>query len=253
MKKKILTIILILFLILTIFLPNIILGGTIASNKDDNNKEILSQALSLTKIIDKLEKGDIIIHLPGGEKQNGHCRILTDIKTPFIKYTFAETYCHVLSYSCSKFMLKIILLFITYSWNYDGVIIIRVKATDEQKQNAVDFAKLQIGKKFDGFFSRGKKNYNPEDKNDHNANQWYCSELPWAAYYNCNNYFPDKVPIGGYVYGEGIDIDSNGWEIDCRGFLGNEYALVYPKDIINDNDIEIIDTWIRPDREHKYS
>jgi len=34
----------------------------------------------------------------------------------------------------------------------------------------------------------------------------------WAAYYNCNNPFPDLEPEGGYVYGDGIDLDRNNWD-----------------------------------------
>ena len=210
----------------------------------------MNKLIELSSFIDKIEPGDILIHLPGREGQYGHCRIVTGLTTGIIKkYTLADAYYHVLGYTCNKLTLSLIILLITYSWGYDGISLVRVNATTEQKQNAVDFAKLQIGKFFDMPYDRGAKNYNPEDPNDSNANQWYCSELPWAAYYNCNNSFPEEKTVGGYIYGEGIDIDSNGWEIDCVGFLGKEYALVHPIDIINDDDVQIIDTWIRPDRE----
>jgi uncharacterized protein YycO len=84
-------------------------------------------------------------------------------------------------------------------------------ANTTQKQNAIDFAKRQLGKPFQGQFIN--KNYNPEDTiNDSLANEWYCSELVWAAYYNCNNPFPEEEPENGYVYGDGIDLDRNGWK-----------------------------------------
>ena len=83
-------------------------------------------------------------------------------------------------------------------------------ANNSQKQNAIDFAKKQLGKPFQGAWIN--KNYNPEDTiNDSLADEWYCTELIWAAYYNCNNPFPEEEPEDGYVYGEGIDLDRNGW------------------------------------------
>lgn len=103
----------------------------------------------------------------------------------------------------------------------------RVKhANDTQKQNAIDFAKRQIGKSFQGEWIN--KNYNPEDTaNDTFADEWYCSELVWAAYYNCNNSFPEEEPVDGYVYGEGIDLDRNGWQ---KNLLN--YSVVAPREIL---------------------
>jgi hypothetical protein len=84
-------------------------------------------------------------------------------------------------------------------------------ANNTQKQNAIDFAKRQLGKPFQRDWIN--KNNNPEDTtNDSLAGEWYCSELVWAAYYNCNNPFPEEEPEDGYVYGAGIDLDRNGWE-----------------------------------------
>ena len=78
-------------------------------------------------------------------------------------------------------------------------------ANNTQKQNAIDFAKRQLGKPFQRDWIN--KNNNPEDTaNDSLADEWYCSELVWAAYYNCNNPFPEEEPEDGYVYGEGIDL-----------------------------------------------
>lgn len=103
----------------------------------------------------------------------------------------------------------------------------RVKqANKTQKQNAIDFAKRQIGKKFQEEWVN--KNYNPEDiENDSFANEWYCSELIWAAYYNCNYSFPKKIPDQGYVYGEGIDLDRNGWH---RNIFNS--SIVTPRELL---------------------
>ena len=108
----------------------------------------------------------------------------------------------------------------------------RIKtANSTQKQNAINFTKRQLGKKFQGGFFGifADKNYNPNDiDNDALANEWYCSELVWAAYYNCNNPFPEEEPEGGYTYGDGIDIDRNGWK---KNIL--DHTAVWPNEIIN--------------------
>ncbi len=64
--------------------------------------------------------------------------------------------------------------------------------------SAIEFAKSQEGKKFVPLFdfytqTFHYKNANPDDPNDPLSDDWYCTELIWAAYYN-----------------QGIDIDSNG-------------------------------------------
>jgi hypothetical protein len=103
----------------------------------------------------------------------------------------------------------------------------RVKhANDTQKQNAIDFAERQLGKQFQGEWIN--KNYNPEDLiNDSLADKWYCSELIWAAYYNCNNPFPKEEPEDGYIYGNGIDLDRNNWN---KNFLN--ITIVSPREIL---------------------
>jgi len=109
---------------------------------------------------------------------------------------------------------------------------VRVRtANSTQKQNAINFTKRQLGKKFQGeFFGiSADKNYNPNDvNNDTLANEWYCSELVWAAYYNCNNPFPKDEPKGSYIYGDGIDIDRNRWGENIFG-----HTVVWPKEIAN--------------------
>jgi len=65
-------------------------------------------------------------------------------------------------------------------------------------QSAINFAKSQEGKKFAPLFdiytgTFHVKNSNPDDPNDYLSDDWYCTELIWAAFYN-----------------QGIDIDYNG-------------------------------------------
>jgi hypothetical protein len=100
--------------------------------------------------------------------------------------------------------------------------------TSTQINNAILFAESQVGKKFELDMFIHDKNYIPNDLNDPNSYTWYCTELIWAAYYNCNNH-----PNSG-IYGNGIDIDRNGWKKDCLIF-----SMVWPWDVIWDDDIEL--------------
>lgn len=117
---------------------------------------------------------------------------------------------------------------------YNFHLFIRVNATDAQRENACDFAERQLGKDFQFYWSRTPKWYDSTNESIEHADEWYCSELIWAAYYNCNNSFPKIEPEGGYVYGEGIDIDYNGWELDSDD---KKSATVLPEDIYRDNDV----------------
>jgi hypothetical protein len=94
-------------------------------------------------------------------------------------------------------------------------------ANASQKKMALEFALKQVGCEYQHEFWRGsiKKNHDPE--NGFLSDVWYCSELVWAAYYNCNG-----------TIGEGIDIDSNGW---------NGIQTVLPSEIITDNDVVMYD------------
>ncbi len=94
---------------------------------------------------------------------------------------------------------------------------LRVKtASESQRIAVVEWAKSKIGLPYQGFFDYpwfGLKIANT-DRRFPTANEMYCMELLWAAYYV-----------------QGIDIDRNGWKFPC---------WVDGNDIIYDDDIEII-------------
>lgn len=103
----------------------------------------------------------------------------------------------------------------------------RVKtANEEQIENAIAFAESQLGKEFQVNFL-WPKNYDPYDDEDIHSDEWYCSELIWAAYYNCNH------SPGEGVIGEGIDIDFNhGLFVKPRDIrLDPEVDVFYLKDL----------------------
>ncbi len=67
------------------------------------------------------------------------------------------------------------------------------------------------------------------------ANRWYCMELVWGAYMNCNG------PVGqGYV---GIDIDQNGWDppgwVSGNDILGDIEDITWYYELIIVNPLQI--------------
>lgn len=181
-------------------------------------------------IISELEPGDIAFKHPDIFPDYfptiiDHCLLFIGYDKSTEKYVFIEAGIHN---SCVQYRNETKENITGKMWGPFA----RVRtASDFQKNNAINFSKRQIGKKFQGeFFGiNADKNYNPEDvHNDVFANEWYCSELIWAAFYNCNNPFPEEEPINGYIYGNGIDIDPNGWKKNIFG-----HTVVMPREISN--------------------
>ena len=73
----------------------------------------------------------------------------------------------------------------------------------------------------------------------HSQISWYCTELVWAAYYNCNHSPEEKI------YGQGIDIDRNEWRKDSL-----IYSMVWPNNIIRDDDVEVF--YLRKNRNNNF-
>ena len=169
--------------------------------------------------ISELEPGDILFQISQYVVQ--HCLLYKGYNTSTNTYEFIEAHsAHNVRYrSLSENSVN----YLVYNK------FVRVKtANATQKQNAILFAETQIGKEFELDMILHDKNHNPNDPNDPYATTWYCTELMWAAYYNCNH-TPDKK-----IYGEGIDIDRNEWEKDSL-----IYSMVWPEDILKDDDIEL--------------
>jgi uncharacterized protein YycO len=241
--KPITKISLVLFIFLLLIESPILRAISIESNKQveltDNFNNIIStdneESKSLKHII---EPGDLIVYLNTEYQTNmnsGHCRLFKEYNPTTDKYTIISTSQQVRSVQLSEEEL--------YNFakecSCEKVIVVKIDATAEQKQNAIAFADQQIGKYFDFFFrtTHKNKNYNPKDNDDPSANKFYCTELNWASYYNCNNH-PDEE-----IYGDGIDIDHNGWEKDME-YPGREFSFIYPSDIIKDDNVkETITVW----------
>ena len=213
---------------------------TLSAN-EPKNSTLDSTMQGQKPLYEILEPGDILIYLSDRPDTEGHCRIFKEYNDLTRRYIFIEAAPVVVKHSMTELRLKALAWF----W-YERLVVVRiVNATEEQKQNAIEFCERQIGKKFDGNYLYINKSYNPED-GEKNSNEWYCSELVWAAYYNCNYSFPRNIGglLGKFEYGKGIDIDYNGWMPDSEDDSGNKYIFVGPEDIVKDPDVkEILEIW----------
>jgi hypothetical protein len=202
MKNKIIMLTLILFLI--IFCN--ITSSLKIQNSENNNlefifKNILGSLNQKTKVSSlNLEKGDIVWRWVNADifplfQFFMHPLMVTDIIGE--EYEFIEANGAVDVWTRTE----------TEEWITNNNIfdfVYRLKddvASELDIQNAINFAKSQVGKKFVPLFDiyTGRfhiKNSNPDDPNDPLSDSWYCTEIIWAAYYN-----------------QGIDIDSNGGSI----------------------------------------
>ncbi len=219
-----------IFLLIALFLPLVSpLSNTHSLAIDQHQGDIVNVKQNLSN----LEPGDIAFKFPDifpnfFPKIIDHCLLFIEFDYSTGKYVFIEAnvpneivqYVYETESSLTKHP-------------YGPVA--RVKhANETQKDNAINFAKKQVGKSFQ--MEVINKNYNPEDiDNDPYANEWYCSELMWAAYYNCNNSFSESEPRGGYVYGEGIDLDRNGWNT-----IFFNISIVAPREILfNEDEVNV--------------
>ena len=108
--------------------------------------------------------------------------------------------------------------FKTCGWATDLTFFKVSSASNWQKIAAVEWAHERLGDLYQ--YSGPGQDYMLKCANPYlswpTADEWYCSELVWAAYYN-----------------QGIDIDRNGWSPFPFGV-----PAVPPDDIARDNDIE---------------
>jgi len=100
-----------------------------------------------------------------------------------------------------------------------------VGATNDEKDNATDWCQSREGK---GYQHTARKNNDPNE-----SDEWYCSELLWAGYYNCNG-----------VGNQGVDIDYNGWSIVWPWFVPAVQMgcpFIYLRnDITRDSDVDFL-------------
>ena len=87
--------------------------------------------------------------------------------------------------------------------------ICRVDTNETIREKAIQFAQSQVGKNF---------SYIHEKEFDPDTEDWYCTEIVWAAYYS-----------------QGIDIDVNGWHENP--FF--DAPVILPYEIYLDSDITI--------------
>jgi uncharacterized protein YycO len=225
MKKKVLIIGIISLLFLLSFNIPLIATGISITKKPDSCLINNSDGNQIVPMVDVpiLEPGDIMFRYTDifdfEEKNIGHTLLYKGFNCSGTgKYEFIEAWSKVRSKSYSERGLE------NDFWNVGRV----EHASIVQKQNAIKFAESQIGKDFQ--YPYNSKNFNPNDENDNDSDKWYCSEIVWAAYYNCNH-----SPETG-ILGEGIDIDCDGWNAKND----SDNVSVMPEDIYADSDVKII-------------
>jgi hypothetical protein len=193
---------------------------------------LLNPALAKTKIENNtnelgLEPGDIYMEFRYSFYLEGHTRLFIEYNQENNEYVFIQAGIDGFEYfNCTKDF---------FEGFVDPYAFLRVKSANEtQKFNAIEYAKAQSGSTFQFIWLDGEnKNFNSSDtENDPLAKQFYCTEIIWAAYYNCNHHPDEKI------CGEGIDIDKNGFEKDSR--FKKNLSAVWTRDILEDDDIEII-------------
>ena len=218
--KKILVIILITgtLLLENSFILNNKVQGFSLTKTNNSNLVLVNQSMYKTEIFD-LKPGDILFRI--SQYVVIHCLIFKQYNATTQLYEFIEANSEhgVRRIFYSESILNNTLIYKKFA---------RVKTANvTQKKNAILFAESQIGKEFewDMFFHN---NNVPNESNDSFSDSWYCTELVWAAYYNCNHTSDEKI------YGEGIDIDRNGWGKDSLIF-----SMVWPLDILLDDDVDV--------------
>jgi len=231
LNKKI-TLIVIIFLSINLIIPVISSYSNIPDNNNLRNiyYKYFNNIIFNIKLnnIDKnnlnLEQGDILFRQIENTTITDHSLLYINYSNINETYLFVEAKSyHGFDHVTKKEYTKDELLSGPYK-KFARVI----NSNETQKQNAVDFVLSQIGKPFDHGFFHHDKNHNPTDTKDQNSSKWYCTELVWAAYYNCNHH-PNKK-----IFGNGIDIDNNGWKKDS---FGN--SMVWPHNILYDDDIKV--------------
>jgi len=220
MEKKILTIIIVGILLLT---NNIIINQVnsfAVSEKNQKNLKFNKYLSEKASVISDLKPGDILFHI--SQYITIHCLIFKQFNVSNNMYEFLEANSDhgVRRIFYSENTLNNTLIYKKFA---------RVETANSiQIQNAILFAESQIGKEFEWDMFFHNKNYIPSDPEKPYSNSWYCTELVWAAYYNCNHTVDEEI------YGEGIDIDRNKWKKDSL-----IWSMVWPNDILWDDDIKV--------------
>lgn len=122
------------------------------------------------QLLEVAQVGDIIYEAKGGYGVTGHIGI---VEGKFYDEASGTWYIRFIESTAPGVIRSILEQTCVDEWE---VHLLRVNdATDEQKQKAVEFCISQLGSSYNLDFAHDTS----EDEED-----WYCSELVWAAYYN---------------------------------------------------------------------
>lgn len=198
--------------------------GFYLSDKVQISESLKKEIFGKTSKIKDLEPGDILFHI--SQYITIHCLIFKQYNLNNETYEFIEA-------NSDEGVRRIFYIESTLNNTIIYKKFARVKtANSKQIENAILFAESQIGKQFEWDMFFHNKNYIPNDSKYPYSKTWYCTELVWAAYYNCNHSPEEKI------YGEGIDIDRNEWIKDSL-----LWSMVWPNNILWDDDVEVFYLW----------
>lgn len=154
-----------------------------------------------TQLLETIQKGDIIFEANGGYGITGHTAI---VEGTFFSEEYQQYYIRLIE-AVSVGVARGLLTPSRFTQKDDSIY--RIKdATENQINGAIDFVIGQLGKPYDIELTK-----NADVDND----DWYCSELIWAAYYH---------------QGIFLDVDDN----------DNHGSLVTPRELIQTSFVEQI-------------
>jgi len=235
MKKKIFAFGTLFIIIITTLIPIFSTGLTINKNKNLNKSDFCIKPAEFPNLPGYLVPGDIVIFFYQNADLDEHSVMYIGGENGeewFIESSLTGKYSDIDSVKKTN-------LSTMWKKHNDHIWVYATVKTgiDDQKRQAINWSltKLELGDKFqkipvpgyngsyDNWAKTAERNdshYAPDYKLiKNNYNEWYYSELIWAAYYNISD-------------GE-IDIDWDGWS--CKKF---SMPTVSGKEILKDNDVK---------------
>jgi len=212
-KSKLINLMLIFFILIILFLTNIVFGFNITKRDNIKNLEIRDNKTL------NIQRGDIVFRYVD-EDVMPFCsfmmhpavftgEVIEDGSSSGDLYKFIEargdpdpSECKVKYTYYSEHRI--------FNLSVLCDVACRVKGNSVQIGNAVGFMEWRIGDKLVGVWKKPLKEFNPE-----RDNTWYCTEIIWAAFMNSN-----ATPKSG-LYGRGINIGGIGQIITSNDILNS--------------------------------
>jgi uncharacterized protein YycO len=217
-----------------------------------------------TDLLKHVKKGDIFYDSTGADllvMRTGHAAIVEGI---FYDETYQQEYIRTIEANPSVHVARGVLSPSRF-FKADNSILRVPSASSQQIDNAVSFAISQLGKKYDMY------DIFPGDKkwcNDNTIDDWYCSELVWAAYirqgigldidqnYDGGNaIWPDelyKSPLTNTIMKNGLNTTVTAYNNQLHSINCDGYATFEKHEYIIDNNRSIVCKHCRMNNPNQY-